>query len=160
MPSRAQIFLYRHQFLHMVWVGLPRFFPTITLTQQRVLHDYYLPVKELTDEQLHNHQAITAGEQPSLAALAGKAFHALERNYLEITELSGGDPDRLLALLRQREHYTTSPARVGRLAKHRVRVTAVMRPEIDAERLAQVLIEVTKDEIARERDGGEPTDDA
>lgn len=132
----------------MVWFGLSSFFTTLTYNQQRALHDYYLPTKELSDEQLLAHRAKMAADQPSLASVAGKAFRQIERTYLEVTRGSGGDPVRLRALLDSHVHYTSATTvRKG----VRIRVTGLARPEIDVRMAARAFIEMGKQLAAEER---------
>lgn len=143
-----QTFLYRHQFLHMVWVGLPSFLTTLTYNQQRALHDYYLPTQPLTDEQLLVHRAKMAKRWPALASMGGKAFRQLERTYLEVTRAADGDPDRLRVLLRSRVHYTVgAPNKKGR----RILVTGLARPEVDNKRFARAVVDLARQIAAEER---------
>lgn len=100
-----------------------------------------------------------ADERPDMASKAGQAYADWSATTLDVTEKSGGDPQRLLALLHEREQDTTSPARV-RTGKHRLRVSAVMRPEIDTKRIARALLREAEDQIRRERDDPEAQDEA
>ena len=142
----------------MVWTGLPRFFTTLTYRQQRHLHDYYLSDQQLSEDQLRNHRAKMADERPALASAAGKAFRQLERTYLEVTTASGGDPDRLNALLRSRIRPTVvgAPNKKGR----RITATAQARPQIDIKALTRAIVLMAREEFAAKQRAAEIEADA
>lgn len=133
----AKAFLYRYRFLHMLWLGFPFYFTTVSFNDQRALHDYYRPAEELTDDQLLNHRARMADERPGLAARAGKAFRHLEVLYLRLTKEAGGNPERLQALLLNHTHGSYGkPDKKGR----RLKVVGLARPTIDTKAMAQSLM--------------------
>lgn len=148
-------FLYRHRFLHMLWsADLKRAFLTMTYSQQRALHDFYRPAEDLTDAQLAAHLATITKDRPTLAPQAGKAYRKIERTFLHATEVADGDGKILHRLLRQKEVKTvTAPDRRGR----RIVVSGLARPVLDTKAIARVILQVAKDQVAREAAEAQPT---
>lgn len=65
------VYLYRHRFLHMLWsADLRCAFLTLSLNDQRAIHDYYRPAESLADEELLKHRAAFPAES-SLPQRAG-----------------------------------------------------------------------------------------
>lgn len=86
--------------------------------QQLDLHGYYAPYKNFTDDEAIEHRRQVTADHPNLPARAGKIFMKI-----------GGliRPDGTIA---------------------RYRISALAKPEIDADKLARVLLEVAKERAA------------
>lgn len=100
---------------------------------QMDLHAYYMLTKDLTNEQLIVHREAVTKKSPSLPHRAGKASKALDAATERLSQL----PKPALAL---------RPApRKGKRGPVSIRVTSLVRPEIDAKKLANALLRVAKE---------------
>jgi hypothetical protein len=122
-------YLIRHEILHRVWGTDNRHFTHLKYQQQRDLHDYYDPAKDLTNDELLAHRKKVAKQHPSLPQRASKAFLVMLR------------PET------QREPAHSSLDRKGR----KITIRPLVRPEIDTEQLARALLRMAEQLTPEER---------
>ncbi len=125
----------RHQ-LRDVWADSARnAFPLLSPSEQWSLYAYYLPQEQLSDQQLIEHRVDITALDPSLPQRAGRAFARLK--------LLG---ERLPAY---REARSMAPNRAKGTATE-LHVFGEVKPDLDADRMAQMLIAIHKER--RDRD--------
>jgi hypothetical protein len=122
MPKLSnEDYLIRHEMLHRVWGTDNRHFAGLTYQQQRDLHDYYVPAKDLTNDELLAHRRKVTKQSPSLPQRASKAFLVMLK------------PEA------QPDHYVHTDKK-GR----KITIRPLVRPEIDTEKLAMALLDLAK----------------
>jgi hypothetical protein len=126
-----QKYLDRHYQLQERWVKELVQFSDVPALEQRHLHEYYLPSKRVTDEQLLEHRTLITKSQPSLPQKAGKAYSLLMNG--DVYRPTGG------AVVTR-----------GKLKGHRITVRPLIRPEPDLRKLAKALLEIAKDKRERQ----------
>ncbi len=124
-----QQYLERHHGLRQFWLHDQSKFGCLTVSQQWDLHAYFVPSKDVTDEELLEHRQVTTKEQPSLPHQAGKAFAAL----------TGRGP----------QTYAPDVSGPG---PHRLHVSAVANPELDTDALARALLQLVRERQRPEQD--------
>jgi len=112
-----------YHFLHRAWNLNDRIFSIMTPKEQWEFHDFYQPSKHLTSAELTAHLMTVTTEQPSLPARAGKTFR---RFYTEMVNAA-----------------TNHPPRPG--------TGALVRPEIDTQKLARACIALARLQLERQR---------
>jgi len=112
-------YIKRHQLLRQLWHKHQARFALLTPTQQWDVHDYYRPTEELTKPELLERRRRISHERPALPHRASKAFKIL----------IGAAPASATPTVH------TDP-RTGR----RIQVRAVVRPQIDVDKLASALL--------------------
>jgi len=115
-------YLKRHRLLHTLWFehqGTP--FSYLSSREQWDLHGYYLPYKDLTDEELLAHRLTITKERPAIPAQAGKAF----ANLIE---------GRQTGVMRSFD------------GKRWISVRAIVKPEIDLKQLSRALLQLAIDQ--------------
>ena len=111
-------YIARHEELNRIWGEAQSLFTYLTYQQQRDLHDYLVPTKELTREELLAYRRRITRSDPSLPQRAGRAFQAILH-----PELQPSPP-------------SSPPDEKGRV----ITVRPLARPEIDVEKLAFALL--------------------
>lgn len=160
-----QEFLKRHHFLAQLREGelLQGLFSSLDPMAQWHLHQYYQTVNHGTDEEiLETRRTVNAGDT-ALPQQAGRAYSELLQIYLRLGEYYGVVVDEtelavsipaLEEIRRDMLKPTGSPAPAStKRGSHRVQ--ALMNPDIDMRRLAEVLILLAKHQLKQERQGGE-----
>ena len=114
-------FIKRHEWLRELWLGdsLRRLFAELPAHQQWELHDCYRPADDLTDDELTEHFSAIKQQHPHLSVLAGHHYGAIQNAYVE-----------------HEAKLAESPKRSG---KGKAEVHFIVRPHVDAERLAAAL---------------------
>jgi hypothetical protein len=122
----------------MLWSAeMQRAFLTLTYNQQRDLHDFYCPAKDLTDAELLAHRETITKQWPNLPQRAGKAYRKAERIYLEAMRIADGDEAIFTAYMRSKEHhFVGKPDRKGR----RITLAPLARPDLDARAIAKAVL--------------------
>jgi hypothetical protein len=122
----------RHTILKLVWNQNQGTFALLEPAEQWLIHDYYQPSKDLTHEQLREHRGTISKERPSLPHQAGKVYASLAARHQEAQRAYVKLQEQSPALSRARRP----------IGKDRgpIRVRAVVRPEIDVEKLSRVVI--------------------
>lgn len=111
-------YIARHEKLHWIWGEAQSLFTYLTYQQQRDLHDYFVPTKELTRDELLAYRKRITRSDPSLPQRAGRAFQAILHPEL------------------QPQPPSSPPDKKGRV----ITIRPLARPEIDAEKLAFALL--------------------
>jgi hypothetical protein len=126
-------YLERHRVLRRIWLEDQGSFGVISYNRQMDAHIYYAPARDWSDDQMIKHRVKVTDQDAGLPQRAS-------RDYLEIEEV----------LKHAREH----PAPVARIpaGERKIRVTAIARPEIDAEKLAQALLDLARQQSQDERE--------
>lgn len=131
----------RHLILKRAWTEMPQLYSALLPKDQAAIHAYYQPSKDLTLEALLQHRRQVAKERPGLPAAAGRAYKLMLQEH---------ERQRHLAAVRATEPQPTQPAkkpkRVPR-SQRQLRVTSLLRPEPDLQKLAGALIELAKEQM-------------
>jgi hypothetical protein len=143
----------RYLILRRAWSEMTQLYSALLLKGQAAIHAYYQPSKDLTPEALAEHRRQVTKERPGLPAAAGKAYKLMLREYERL---------RHLAAVRATEPAPTEPAKKAKRVprgQRNLRITSVLRPEPDLQKIVNALIEMAmemqrKDEA--ERNEGEP----
>lgn len=121
MPKLSnEDYLVRHEMLHRVWGRDARPYSHLTYQQQRDLHDYYAPAKNLSNEELLVHRKRVTRKDPSLPQRASKAF---------------------LVMLRPDIQKDPTPVRTD-FRGRKITVRSLARPQIGTEKLAVALLDM------------------
>ena len=126
-----QEFIKRHRLLRQLWLKHQARFALLKPTQQWDVHDYYRPSEELAEAELLANRRRISQERPALPHRASKAFKIL------------------IGLTPAPEPAVHTDPRTGR----RIQVRAVVRPQIDVEKLASALLMLA--EHLTQQDGDE-----
>jgi hypothetical protein len=126
-------YLERHHALRLIWLEDQGSFGVISYSRQMDTHIYYAPARDWSDEKLIEHRA-TVTKQDSGLPQRGS------RDYLEVES----------AFLRPRKP-SAPPPRVP-VGERNIRVTAIARPEVDAEKLAQALLDLARHQAQDDRE--------
>ena len=121
-------FLAQRRQLMAAWEDGQRRFAHLSLSDQRVLHDFYRPPESLTDKQLVEHRRHIKRTDKSLANRAGKAHVRFARGEVDVG------------------YQATLPS--GRV----VTAHPVLRPQPDMELLVKALIETARQTARDESD--------
>jgi hypothetical protein len=121
-------YIRRHRWLRQLWLQQLTAFSWLRPNQQWDIHDYYRPSEELTREQLLEDRQEIARKRPGLAQRASKA----------LLILAGRAPSPKLP--------------VSKAGKRQIMVRALVRPQIDIERLARAFVSMANQQ-AREETG-------
>ncbi|MDT3346074.1 hypothetical protein [Microbacterium aquilitoris] len=105
---------------------------------QFALHQFFVPSKDLTNQAALAHRRAVTAASPSLPHQAGKAFRRFQKL------LISPPPRRVVVPHNARRRATQD---------YRVKVAGELRPNIDFERLARILIDIV-DEREREKRAG------
>jgi hypothetical protein len=132
-------YLQAHHDLQRLWQHDRAVFAELTPVEQWQLHDFFRPSKDLTDEQLLTHRRVISQTRPSLPQQAGRALHRLEE-YLAVRSTSSQQSSRVPAI-----------RRFGARREHHIVVKAVVRPEIDVDKLVRLMLEVARAEDRPDR---------
>lgn len=125
-----------YQELHSVWVSDPTSIFLLNALEQRALHEYFRFSESLTGTHLIEHRRVVSAENPSLLQRAGRAFRRL---HLLQPALGTYVAARQAAPVRTKNTPTN------------MAVFAEVRPDIDPEQIAKILIDVMYEHLARER---------
>lgn len=114
-------FTKRHDWLRVLWLDdtSQLLFAQLPAHQQWELHDFYRPADALTEDELAEHFKAIKRQHPHLAVLAGHHYGAIENAYAA--------------------HQAEPADQLKRGAKGEAEVHFLVRPHVDAERLAAAL---------------------
>jgi hypothetical protein len=110
------------------------------------LHAYFVPTKDLSNNELLAHRRVISIEQPSLPQRAGRALAHVKRNFDMAYQRANGDRKVFRQTL---SHLSPGDAVVIKRGRQ-VRAVAIGRPEPDYKLMAKVLLDVVRD-VVRER---------
>lgn len=128
MPRLSNdLYYHRYEVLRWLWLNRVGIYSYISPKEQWAIHDYFQPSKQLSFQELVDHRRTVSRERPSLPATAGRAAN-------QIWQLIEGQ--------RAPRPFAQSEQRGSR--QRQVTVRAVVRPEIDIEKLAKTLLELAK----------------
>lgn len=120
----------QHHQLRREWLdrhGLA--FTMLSPTEQILIHDFYEPSKSLTDRQLKAHRDAITKIRPSLPHQAGKAFVRIAP-FLDVVPAPLPSP--------------------GRGKPYSVKVTSLVNPQIDPERMARILMDIVRSSTSKD----------
>ncbi len=118
--SRSEYFI-RHGLLFYLWVTHRQVFSYLSPTAQLELHRYFLPTVDIEEHELASYRDYISKRELTLAHKAGKHFKELTRPRPETLKL------------------ITNP--------RKLRVTSIMRPEPDLQKLARILLAIAESQI-------------
>jgi hypothetical protein len=148
----ARKYLQASKRLRRYWYHQQMAYGYLTAAEQWQLHDFFKPTKDWTDDEVLAHRAEITTQRPSLPHQAGRAL-------AKIDEIA---PQLAVIGVRRRHAPPAKPARrtnVRDQDRH-ITVRAVVKPEIDTERLAKVVIAMAEHlakQKAEQRGKDEPT---
>jgi hypothetical protein len=134
----------RYRFLHYVWQHYEGLYAELAIGQQIDLHKFYAPDGDYTKKDMAYHRSQISAVDPGLPARASKAYLRLKQFY-----------DNGLNRIHRQHVRHTQKTKGGR--KHRklvgVEAKAVVRPDIDYDKVMQALIEhartLTKESLTK-----------
>ena len=135
-------YLRTHRQLRRFWLSDDRLYAELTPLEQWQLHDYFQPSKNLTDEELLAHREHITKERPSLPQQAGRALSKFQAWAAQLG---------LARVRRAKAPIAMGGRRGGKRRDRHLTVKAVVRPEIDLDKLARALLAVAKDQVAARR---------
>ena len=121
----------------IAWEFRPLLIAELELYEQHALHDYFAMSKELFDEDALLYRREVSKRWPSLPQKAGRAYTHFEQVLVK---------DKLRRE-HEREKVTAIPMRGTARPKKIVTVKALVRPELDAKRTAQILVYIWREEM-------------
>lgn len=128
-----------HHKLKRTWfITNPYAFTLLSPTEQMALHDFYVPTKALSDAELKTHRETVSAADPHLPQRAGKAFARIQP-FLE-TNLQPSRSSLQATPTRWHPRHLTPRRRGERKPKLSVHVRSLVRPEIDAAKVAKTLL--------------------
>ena len=125
-------YLNQRELIEREWNHSDGHFARLTVVDQYTLHTYYRPSKKLSDQEALEHRHIVTSSQPSLPQRAGKAFAHF------ISALTAPQPKPVV-----------TPYRRRRRGPYQVRVASIVRPDVDFDKLARVLLDIVRDQAAK-----------
>lgn len=121
-------YLSQRELLKREWTHSDGHFARLSFADQHALHAYYLPSKNLSDQESLEHRRSVTIAQPSLPQRAGKSFAHF------INALTAPQPKPVITPYRQR-----------RRGPYQVRAAGLIRPDVDFDKIARVLLEVAQE---------------
>jgi hypothetical protein len=105
---------------------------------QRHLHDYYVPTKDLTDDEVLAHRRTISHAHPSLPHGAGRAYSAFD----QVAARRAPQPMPRRVAGQKRAHH----------GRGQVVIRALVQPEIDVRKLSRLLLAMATDAKPTEGD--------
>lgn len=131
----TQQFLARRHWLVRVWLENQDTFGWLSSRQQGALHEFFRPAELLTDQEAITHRQQCSQVQPSLPAVAGRAY-------------------QVLVTAQQAWRQAPAPVALGRrnhrLTVDQLHVRAIRRPQPDFKRLARAIYLIAEEEVRRQ----------
>jgi hypothetical protein len=124
-------YLIRHEMVHQAWERDKRFYSCLTVGQQRDIHAYFLAAHDCSDAALLEHRRQVTTSDPSLPHRASRAFLVMLRPPVDRATTRSTKPNR---------------------ANRKISVRPVIRPDVDVDALAKVLLEVVQSMTTEERE--------
>ena len=148
MPRLPKLaYLQQSMVLRNVWTNDPWIFGYLSMADQRALHDFFLPSRELAEAELLAHRRLVTRQQPPHRA--GKAI-----NRLHMLSHPDGQCPHLPA------RKSTSPRRKR---QPQVVIRPVLRPEPDTKKLGMAVWRIARkigeEESGKTSDQQQPGDD-
>ncbi|MEO6471979.1 MAG: hypothetical protein ABIR57_08690 [Aeromicrobium sp.] len=132
MPRQSKDhYLEIHRWLAELWIDWPHAFGFISPPEQTYLHKYFCPSMDLSQAEVLDHRKQMALKHPSLPQCAGRAARKLGREIdrrRHVPEL-GNDKPRIATAAGRRPLV----------------VSAVIRPEVDADAMARLFREMMRE---------------
>ena len=120
----------QHHQLRREWIDRHGFaFTMLSPTEQILIHDFYEPSKPLTDCELRAHRVEITRVRPSLPHQAGKAFVRIAP-FLDVVPAPLRSP--------------------GRGKPYVVKITSLVNPKIDPERMARILLDIVRSSASKD----------
>ncbi|KQR23386.1 hypothetical protein [Microbacterium sp. Leaf151] len=134
MPRLANTtYLNNRSSLGKYWRRKERGWSKLSFEDQCALHEYYEPSMDLTDDQAIAYREAVTAKWPSLPQRAGKAYVEFTK---VIVQLEASPPPRPMTPLK-RKHSRTP---------YVIRTEALVRSDIDFDKLSRVLLAVARDQ--------------
>jgi hypothetical protein len=121
-----RVYYEKHLALRQIWNEQSQTFGYLSAVEQHNIHDFFQPSKELSFEELVAHRKRISQQRPSLPAVAAKAVSKLGQYGLGLRK----------------------PRQARPVNGRQISVRAVVRPEIDVEKLAKAMLELAKEMAA------------
>jgi hypothetical protein len=137
-------YLKTHTQLRRLWLRDNSLFAELSPREQRLLHDFFKPDKDWSDLELLQHRDAITAQRPSLPHQAGRALN----RFWETTA-------NLAARRVRAARVPAAPARRVRQQDRHIVVKSLVRPEIDAQKLARAFINlaISKQERKLQEEG-------
>lgn len=146
-------YIKRHHWLKRQWHHQGNLFTILSALHQQQVHAYFVPTKDLTDDQLVAHRRQVTEDQPSLPQAASKLYVIMANAYLDALDQADDDPVKFgqaVTAHRQPDAATTTRTRKGSIT-----VTSLARPEPDEKGVIRVLLDMARQtEQKRRQDRG------
>ncbi|WP_148043351.1 hypothetical protein [Flexivirga caeni] len=126
-------YLHIHHKLRELWVTHPQTLSLVSYRDQLALHRYFSPAIDEPDARHLAHRRWISEAEPSLPQRAGRAYQRLGRAIEEAQPAPG------------------AAVRTPADAPRRLRVQGLARPELDVERIAQVIFEQVMTAVEQEQ---------
>lgn len=107
----------------------------LTFEDQCTLHEYYEPSMDLTDDQAITYRRAVTARWPSLPHRAGKAYAEFTKVIAQL-EATPPSPKKLPGRRRTNKSYA-------------IRTEGLVRPDVDFDKLARVLLAMAKDQTEK-----------
>ena len=130
----------RHR-LMIAWEFRPHLIAELELYEQHALHDFFAMSREMYDDDAIAHRQNMTKLEPSLPHKAGRAYGHFE-------QIVATDRERRAAPA----PIESVPMRGAKRSKKTVRVTALVKPELDIQGLARAIMNLAKED---QKNGGE-----
>jgi hypothetical protein len=142
-----RVYLKTHKKLKRLWDHAQSVYAELDSSEQWDLHDYFQPTKDLRDDQLLEHRVAITAKHPNLPHQAGRALNKLDERAA------------VYALNRVRAKRAPAGSKGKRQRVRNITVKAVVRPEIDLQKLSRALLMIAKDQMEKERAAGDSSTD-
>lgn len=160
----SQDFFLRRRFLKSLWLEKEGqfLFSVLDVNAQMDLHEYYRIMKSGSAAEIIEACRDSSSRDSSLPSRAGKSFRQLQEYYCHaggldedasIEELIESVPhvSAVLAAERQRRLATAKLANHRSVSKGSHRLSAIVRPDIDKQAFARILLELAQLRVDEER---------
>ncbi|MFL6098595.1 MAG: hypothetical protein ACJ71T_01420 [Actinomycetales bacterium] len=138
----AKQYLKTHDRIRRLWLQIPSVFAEISPIDQWLLHDFFVPDRDLSDLELLAYRDRVAEQRPSLPHQAGRALS----RFWEAAAHAG------LLRVRRAKVPAGVTKRVRQADRHLV-VKPLVRPEIDVHKLARAFLWMAYDRARNQSEG-------
>lgn len=115
--------------------------------QQMVIHRYYRPTEDLTNQQLREHRFAISLKEPSLPQRAGKAVKIMWDNFHAIMKLAAKEAEEA-----ERQPQPPLEAKHKKCSgKRPIRITALVRPDPSLQMMARAVVELAEERARQQQ---------
>jgi hypothetical protein len=136
----------RRDLLVACWHYVPEVIDLLTPKEQWELHRFYVPSRDLTDDEFLDHMKQVSAPEPSLAQRVGKHYRLIFTVYKRYADQFGKTNFAAIraGIIRDYARGNRDPSE-----KRQLVITPLVNPDIDYEKLARALLDLAD----RERRG-------